>query len=83
MSIASENNRCLASNMISTGDAASMMGVCKKTLYRWEQSGKLSPAFRTAGNHRRYDRRVILVLIRQKDGDDESSDVVEVSRNET
>ena len=82
MSIASEPNRCLASNMISTGDAASMLGVCKKTMYRWEESGKLLPAFRTPGNHRRYDRRVILVLIRQHDDDDGSSDEVEVTRSE-
>jgi putative resolvase len=81
MSISSETGRCPASNMISTGDAAFMMGVCKKTLYRWEQSGKFLPAFRTAGNHRRYDRRVILILLRQRDGDDEPNDVGEVSRN--
>ena len=79
MSISSESNRCPASNMISTGEAASMIGVCKKTLYRWERSGKIQPAFRTAGNHRRYDRRVILILIRQwredgeGDGDDDAS----------
>ena len=57
-----------------------MMGVCKKTLYRWERSGKVLPAFRTAGNHRRYDRRVILVLIRQLGADVEGNGDGEVSR---
>ena len=59
-----------------------MIGVCKKSLYRWERSGKIQPAFRTAGNHRRYDRRVILVLIRQWGGDGEGNGDDEVSRND-
>ena len=58
-----------------------MIGVCKKTLYRWERSGKILPAFRTVGNHRRYERRVILVLIRQWDGDGEGNGDEGVSRN--
>ena len=59
-----------------------MIGVCKKTMYRWEQSGKVLPAFRTTGNHRRYDRRVILVLIRQwsDDGEGNGDDDNDVSR---
>lgn len=48
-----------------------MIGVSKKTLYRWERAGKIIPAFRTPGNHRRYDRRTILVLIRQWSGEEE------------
>ena len=38
----------------SIGLTASMLGVCVKTLRRWEESGYLVPAFRTSGGHRRY-----------------------------
>ncbi|MHA1145609.1 MAG: MerR family DNA-binding transcriptional regulator [Candidatus Helarchaeota archaeon] len=32
------------------------MGVCTKTLRRWESSGRFLPTFRTAGGHRHYSR---------------------------
>jgi len=38
----------------SAGQTAQMLGVCIKTLHRWEADGYLKPSFRTVGNHRRY-----------------------------
>ena len=35
------------------GQLSQIIGVTVKTLRRWEQSGKLVPDVRTAGNHRR------------------------------
>ncbi len=40
------------------GVAAGIIGVCTKTLRRWEQRGIIMP-HRTAGNHRRYDRKAL------------------------
>jgi len=39
---------------VSIGVAASMLGVSVSTLRRWHSEGRLRPAFRTAGGHRRY-----------------------------
>jgi len=39
---------------VSIGVAAAMLGVAVSTLRRWESEGRLHPAFRTPGNHRRY-----------------------------
>jgi len=39
---------------ISVRAAAELLGVCVKTLHRWEAAGTLLPALRTAGGHRRY-----------------------------
>ena len=47
-------------NYLRIGEAACFLGACTKTLRRWESSGKLLPAFRTAGRHRRYDRLALL-----------------------
>ncbi|MHA1313552.1 MAG: MerR family DNA-binding transcriptional regulator, partial [Candidatus Helarchaeota archaeon] len=44
------------------GEAASFLGVCTKTLRRWESSGRFLPTFRTAGGHRRYSRDALLAL---------------------
>lgn len=41
--------------LVSIGEAAALLGVAVITLRRWELSGKLSPAGRTPGNHRRYN----------------------------
>ena len=40
--------------MVSISKAAEVLGVCKKTLRRWDKEGRLVPC-RTAGGHRRYD----------------------------
>ena len=45
---------------IAIGAVASMLGVSTRTLRRWDAAGRLKPAFRTAGNHRRYDRHAML-----------------------
>ncbi len=49
---------------IAIGDVATMLGVSTKTLRRWDKVGTMRPAFRTAGNHRRYDRHDVLESIR-------------------
>ena len=40
--------------LVSIGQAAQILGVCEKTLRRWDAAGILIPS-RTPGNHRRYD----------------------------
>ncbi|MBD3353440.1 MAG: IS607 family transposase [Candidatus Lokiarchaeota archaeon] len=45
---------------ISIGHAANILGVCTKTLRRWDSSGSFTPLFRTAGGHRRYDKFSVL-----------------------
>ena len=40
---------------VSIGEAASIIGVSVSTLRRWEKEKRFDPAFRTQGNHRRYD----------------------------
>lgn len=52
------------SRYISIGIASSLLGVCPKTLRRWDRTGKLRPAFRTFGNHRRYDRQLVFTWLR-------------------
>ena len=46
--------------------ASYLIGVCTKTLRRWDKAGWFLPAFRTAGTHRRYDRHVLLQFGQQK-----------------
>ncbi|MHA1733876.1 MAG: MerR family DNA-binding transcriptional regulator, partial [Promethearchaeota archaeon] len=41
--------------LVRIGVAAAILGVCTRTLRRWEAAGKLLPACRTAGGHRRYE----------------------------
>lgn len=45
--------------MLRIGQLAEKIGVCTKTLRRWEKSGHLSSSLRTCGNHRRYDESVL------------------------
>jgi putative resolvase len=42
-------------NLCSIGELAGILGVAVVTLRRWHRSGKLVPACRTFGNHRRYE----------------------------
>ncbi|MFX0062560.1 MAG: MerR family DNA-binding transcriptional regulator [Candidatus Hermodarchaeota archaeon] len=42
--------------------AAKLIGVCIKTLHRWEASGKLLPPLRTKGGHRRYETSDLMRL---------------------
>ena len=39
---------------VSIGQASDLLGVAVSTLRRWEAEGRLRPAFRTCGGHRRY-----------------------------
>ena len=45
---------------LSIGEASKELGVCVKTLHRWENLGKLKSCFRTIGNHRRYFKYDVL-----------------------
>ena len=49
---------------LSTGTAATWLGVCPKTLRRWEHTDKLLPSFRTPGGHRHYHRTCIFSRIK-------------------
>ncbi|MHA1274650.1 MAG: IS607 family transposase [Promethearchaeota archaeon] len=53
-----------AARYLSIGEAAGLLGVCTKTLRRWDKRGVLKPAFRTAGLHRRYDRLDIAKVLK-------------------
>ena len=46
--------------MIGIGEAAALLGVAVVTMRRWDREGRLAPAARTLGGHRRYDRAVLL-----------------------
>ncbi|ELR99781.1 IS607 family transposase [Gloeocapsa sp. PCC 73106] len=47
------------SDLLSPSEAAKLLGVSVKTLYRWEDAGKISP-IRTPGNQRRYPLNQLL-----------------------
>lgn len=47
---------------ISIGEAAVILGVSVTTMRRWDKAGILEPAFRTPGNHRRYQMDDVLKL---------------------
>jgi hypothetical protein len=55
---------------LAIGAVASMLGVSTRTLRRWDKAGTIKPAFRTAGNHRRYDRHAVLDEIHRGTTDD-------------
>lgn len=48
--------------LITSHEAAHLIGVTIKSLHRWEEEGLISPA-RTPGGHRRYRRSEVLALI--------------------
>ena len=49
--------------LVSIAAAASIIGVCTKTLRRWDNKGYLIP-YRTQGNHRRYDLDALYEFVR-------------------
>ncbi len=55
-----------SAGFLSMGEAAGVLGVCTKTLRRWDKRGILKPAYRTAGLHRRYDRRDISKIFEKR-----------------
>ena len=44
---------------ISIGTLCELLGISISTAYRWIKSGKIKEAFRTVGNHRRFDYHAI------------------------
>lgn len=50
--------------VIDVGTVARMLGVDAKSVARWDRLGRLKPAFRTPGGHRRYYLDDIEKLIR-------------------
>src|SRR5512147_2176953 len=53
------------SELISTWEAAHLVGATPSSLKRWSDQGLLR-CVRTAGGHRRYDRRVLERFVRQR-----------------
>ncbi|HME55848.1 MAG TPA: MerR family DNA-binding transcriptional regulator [Candidatus Lokiarchaeia archaeon] len=51
---------------LAIGAVASMLGVSTRTLRRWDKAGTMKQAFRTAGNHRRYERHAVLDAIQHE-----------------
>jgi len=49
--------------LLSIGQVAPLIGVCTKTLRRWDIKGIFKAVMRTKGNHRRYDRKQVLALL--------------------
>jgi predicted site-specific integrase-resolvase len=47
---------------LSVGEVSLELGVCVKTLHRWEKSKKLLSSFRTFGSHRRYLKYDVLKI---------------------
>jgi len=45
--------------LVTIAKAGEVLGVCTKTLRRWEKKGLINP-IRTLGNHRRYDSDALL-----------------------
>lgn len=53
--------------LLSIGEAARALGVAEATLRRWHRQGKLAPASRTLGGHRRYRHASLLKLFQIED----------------
>lgn len=52
----------ISNSFLSIGQAAAQLGVSVVTIRRWCKLGKISEAFRTIGNHRRFTSACILKL---------------------
>jgi putative resolvase len=50
----------ISNRFLSIGQAAAQLGVSVVTIRRWFKLGKISEAFRTIGNHRRFTSACIL-----------------------
>jgi predicted site-specific integrase-resolvase len=57
--------------MYSIGIAATLLGVCVKTLRRWDKSVKIA-CFRTVGGHRRFSIKEINRILSRKERNDRS-----------
>lgn len=69
LSVLSEDDN--SHELISIDVAAELLGVTKQTLRNWDKEGKLVPASRTGGGHRRYLRSQINVVRKAQIGNDE------------
>jgi Predicted site-specific integrase-resolvase len=49
--------------MLSVGEAATLLGVAVSTLRRWETEGRLIPSYRTPGGHRHYALVLLQTLL--------------------
>ncbi len=56
----------MKTSFLSIGKAALYLGVSVTSLRRWDESGDLSPDYRTPGGHRRYSVRLLQTLIPSK-----------------
>ena len=45
----------MAARLIGSGEAARALGINTRTLARWVQEGRVTPALITAGGHYRFD----------------------------
>lgn len=53
--------------LLSVGEVSKILGVCVKTIHRWDKEGKLKSFHRTFGNHRRFKRTDVFRLLYQKE----------------
>ena len=52
---------------LSVQEASQALGISPQTLRRWEKSGKISPAYRTKENQRRYDPSLLPLFAQSKE----------------
>lgn len=57
----------MESFLLSIGSVACLLGVCTKTLRRWDSRGTFKADLRTQGNHRRYKKSRILNMLRKEE----------------
>ena len=62
--------------MLSVGEAATLLGVAVSTLRRWETEGRLIPSYRTPGGHRRYTLALLRTLLNPALGSQQTTDRV-------
>jgi excisionase family DNA binding protein len=55
--------------ILTSADVARLFKVDVMTVRRWSLDGRLSPAFRTPGGHRRYRRSQVELFLRGGDAD--------------
>ena len=68
------------SRYITTGDAASRLGVSSATLTRWVAAGRVTPAERTAGGHYRWDMSSLRAQIRHLEVGDSDVTAEDIAR---
>ena len=61
----SENNKQHSKIYLTIGELSNKLGVCTKTIRRWESQGKIHVSFRTTGGHRRFSIEEVEKCIRK------------------